>query len=145
MPLVSLSDLELHRLLAAAKPLPPDWRDAFLQDVATMLAAMGEGAVHRAIESVERCYRDGARRPVEAMTRRGRGMLFKPTVELSEQELILYGEVSKAWGDRDLICRDNVVALVKQIAGPERQHMAEKVMAFIDEVQFVGSQVRGNG
>ena len=51
MPPIRLSDSELAAVMAAARPIDVNRRDAFLQDVATALASCGEigpGAVHRA-------------------------------------------------------------------------------------------------
>jgi hypothetical protein len=61
MPPLSLSDSELTAIMSAAKPLPPHDRDRFLRDIATELAALpmlGDGAVHRAIVTVQRRHFD---------------------------------------------------------------------------------------
>jgi hypothetical protein len=50
MPPIRLSDSELDAVMAAARPLPVERRDAFLQAVAGALAGCGEigpGVVHR--------------------------------------------------------------------------------------------------
>jgi len=47
---IALSDSELRAVLAAARPIPPDRRDAFLRELASTL--------HRAIVAVQRKYFD---------------------------------------------------------------------------------------
>jgi hypothetical protein len=61
MPPVRLSDSELDAVMAAARPLQPRDRDQFLRDIAAELAALpllGDGAVHRAIVTVQRKHWD---------------------------------------------------------------------------------------
>jgi hypothetical protein len=58
---VHLSDQQLDCVLAAAHPLPPDRRSAFLADVARTLASerlIGDGLLHRVIMHVQRQYFD---------------------------------------------------------------------------------------
>jgi hypothetical protein len=58
---VSLTDLQLDAVLAAASPLSPDRRSAFLADVARTLAServIGDGLLHRVIMHVQRQYFD---------------------------------------------------------------------------------------
>jgi len=53
---IRLTDSELDAVMAAARPIAVERRDAFLQDVAAELAALpmlGAGAVHRAIAMVQ--------------------------------------------------------------------------------------------
>ena len=52
MPLIQLTDDELSAVLAAARPLPIERRDGFLQAVAASLqscAEVGPGSIYRAI------------------------------------------------------------------------------------------------
>jgi hypothetical protein len=52
MPTLALNDDQMSAVLDAAKPLPPDRRGAFLNDVADALATAGEigpGSLHRVI------------------------------------------------------------------------------------------------
>jgi hypothetical protein len=59
MPPIRLTDDELSTIFAAAKPLPVECRDAFLQEVAALLHAcveVGPGTVHRAIEQAQRRF-----------------------------------------------------------------------------------------
>jgi hypothetical protein len=60
MPPLRLSDSELDAVMSAARPLPVDRRDAFLQDVAALLRGreVGPGTVHRAIEQAQRAHFD---------------------------------------------------------------------------------------
>jgi hypothetical protein len=61
MPPVRLSDSELQAVFDACRPLQPRDRDQFLKDIATELASLpmlGDGAVHRAIVSVQRRHFD---------------------------------------------------------------------------------------
>jgi hypothetical protein len=61
MPPVRLSDSELDAVFAAAQPIPVSRRDAFLQDVATLLrrcSEIGPGSVHRAIVEAQRAHFD---------------------------------------------------------------------------------------
>jgi hypothetical protein len=61
MPPIRLTDSELDAVLNAARPLPPRDRDQFLKDIAAELAALpmlGDGAVHRAIVTVQRRHFD---------------------------------------------------------------------------------------
>jgi hypothetical protein len=56
-----LSDAELDTILAAARPLAVDRRDAFLQSVATALAGcseVGPGVLHRICSEQQRRYFD---------------------------------------------------------------------------------------
>jgi hypothetical protein len=58
---LKLSDAELDAVLAAARPLAPDRRDAFMQAVADALSSLGElgpGAVYRAIRDTQREFFD---------------------------------------------------------------------------------------
>jgi len=57
---IALSDSELRAVLAAARPIPPDRRDAFLRELASTLqnSELGPGALHRAIVTVQRKYFD---------------------------------------------------------------------------------------
>jgi hypothetical protein len=61
-PPLKLSDDELDAVMAAARPLPPHTRDAFLQQVATELARcngdIGPGTVFRVVRDVQRIYFD---------------------------------------------------------------------------------------
>ena len=60
MPL-RLSDDELDAVMAAARPLAVERRNAFLQDVATALAScaeLGPGVVHRVCAQVQREFFD---------------------------------------------------------------------------------------
>ena len=61
MPPILLSDDELSAVLAAARPLAVERRDAFLQQVASSLQSCGEigpGSVHRAIAEAQRAHFD---------------------------------------------------------------------------------------
>jgi hypothetical protein len=61
MPPVSLSDEELAAVMTACAPLAPDGRGAFLEALASTLAAcpvIGPGAVHRAIVDAQRQHFD---------------------------------------------------------------------------------------
>lgn len=52
---LALSDSELTHIMAAARPLSPADRDAFLQHIAAALAALpmlGEGAVARTVREI---------------------------------------------------------------------------------------------
>jgi hypothetical protein len=56
-----VSDMQLDAVLAAAHPLPPDRRSAFLAEVARTLAServIGDGLLHRVIAHVQRQYFD---------------------------------------------------------------------------------------
>jgi len=58
---VSLTDIQLDAVLAAAHPLPVEKRSAFLADVARTLAServIGDGLLHRVIMHVQRQYWD---------------------------------------------------------------------------------------
>jgi hypothetical protein len=60
MPL-RLSDSELDAVFAAARPLAVERRDAFLQEIASLLhgcVEVGPGTVHRAIEQAQRRHFD---------------------------------------------------------------------------------------
>jgi hypothetical protein len=61
MPPLRLTDAELTAILNACRPLQPRDRDQFLKDIAAELASLpmlGDGAVHRAIVSVQRRHFD---------------------------------------------------------------------------------------
>jgi hypothetical protein len=61
MPPLALSDSELDAIMAAARPIARDRRDAFLQQVAELLrdcSELGPGAVHRAIAQAQRAHFD---------------------------------------------------------------------------------------
>src|SRR5262245_28668718 len=58
---VSLTDIQMDAVLAAAHPLAPDRRSAFLAEVARTLAServIGDGLLHRVIMHVQRQYFD---------------------------------------------------------------------------------------
>jgi hypothetical protein len=58
---VRLTDDELSTVMAAARPLPVERRDAFLQQVAAALQAcreIGPGAVYRAVAETQRAFFD---------------------------------------------------------------------------------------
>ena len=57
-PILRLSDGQLDQILFAARPLDPDQRGAFLEDVARALAGreLGDGVVHRVTMEVQRRY-----------------------------------------------------------------------------------------
>jgi hypothetical protein len=57
MPPLRLTDAELDAVMTAAQPIAPDRRDAFVQEVANLLAScveVGPGTVHRAIALAQR-------------------------------------------------------------------------------------------
>ena len=61
MPPIRLSDSELDAVMAAARPLAVERRDAFLQQVAITLQRCGEigpGVVHRICAEVQRVHFD---------------------------------------------------------------------------------------
>jgi hypothetical protein len=61
MPPLALTDSELDTVLAAARPLAVERRDAFLQEVAAVLAGVGEvgpGVVHRVCAETQRRFFD---------------------------------------------------------------------------------------
>ena len=61
MPPIRLTDDELDAVLAAARPLPVDRRDAFLQQVASSLqrcGPIGPGVVHRICAAAQREFFD---------------------------------------------------------------------------------------
>jgi hypothetical protein len=61
MPPIHLTDEQISALFAAAHPLPPDSRSAFLEHCARELAALpaiGDGAVHRVVMATQRLYFD---------------------------------------------------------------------------------------
>jgi hypothetical protein len=61
MPPIRLSDSELDAVMAAARPLAVDRRDAFLQAVAGALQGCGEigpGVVHRVCAEIQRAFFD---------------------------------------------------------------------------------------
>jgi hypothetical protein len=57
MPPIRLSDDELDAVMAAARPLPVERRDAFLQQVVALRACreIGPGAVYRAVAETQ-CF-----------------------------------------------------------------------------------------
>jgi hypothetical protein len=58
---IALSEPQMSALLAAAYPLPPDVRSAFLEACAKEIAALpelGDGALHRTIVRVQKMYFD---------------------------------------------------------------------------------------
>jgi hypothetical protein len=58
---VSLTDMQLDAVLAAASPLPPDRRSEFLAEVARTLAnerVIGDGLLHRVITHVQKRFFD---------------------------------------------------------------------------------------
>jgi hypothetical protein len=60
-PPIRLSDSELSAVFDAARPLPVERRDAFLQQVAATLSAcreVGPGIVHRVCADVQRRFWD---------------------------------------------------------------------------------------
>jgi hypothetical protein len=60
MPPIRLSDSELDAVMAAARPLPVERRDAFLQSVAGALQGreVGPGVVHRVCAETQRAFFD---------------------------------------------------------------------------------------
>jgi hypothetical protein len=61
MPLIRLTDDELDAVMAAARPIAVERRDAFLQDVARALAScveLGPGVVHRVCAETQRRFFD---------------------------------------------------------------------------------------
>jgi len=61
MPTISLSDDEFAAVMAAAQPIAPDRRDAFLQQVAHALEGcrdIGPGVVHRVVAEAQRAHFD---------------------------------------------------------------------------------------
>jgi hypothetical protein len=61
MPPVRLSDDELSAVMSAARPLPLELRDPFLQAVAHALSAcdvVGPGTVHRVCAETQRAFFD---------------------------------------------------------------------------------------
>jgi hypothetical protein len=59
--MIKLSDDELNAVMAAARPIAVERRDAFLQQVASELARcdeVGPGDVHRAIVEAQRAHFD---------------------------------------------------------------------------------------
>jgi hypothetical protein len=58
---LALTDSQMDAVFAAARPLPVNRRDQFLQDVATALGAeteIGPGTVFRVIKAVQRSHWD---------------------------------------------------------------------------------------
>jgi hypothetical protein len=53
---IQLTDAQLHELMQAARMVPPDLRDVFLERVAAGLQGMplGDGLVHRVVYNVAR-------------------------------------------------------------------------------------------
>ena len=63
MPPIKLSDDELDTVLAAARPLPSERRDEYLQAVATALQncrEIGPGVVHQVCREQQRIFLNGA-------------------------------------------------------------------------------------
>ena len=61
MPSLKLSDAELDAVFTAARPIAVERRDAFLQEVATLLSCsveVGPRTVHRAIERAQHAHFD---------------------------------------------------------------------------------------
>jgi hypothetical protein len=61
MPPIRLSDSELDAVMAAARPLPVDLRDPFLQVVAHALSGrdvIGPGTVHQVCRELQRQFFD---------------------------------------------------------------------------------------
>lgn len=61
MPPIRLTDSELDAVLAAARPIAVERRDAFLQQVAASLsgcAEVGPGIVHRVCAETQRAFFD---------------------------------------------------------------------------------------
>jgi hypothetical protein len=61
MPPIKLSDDELSAVMAAARPLAIERRDAFLQQVAASLQGCGEigpGVVYRVVAETQRAFFD---------------------------------------------------------------------------------------
>jgi hypothetical protein len=76
MPPIRLSDSELDAVLAAARPLPVERRDAFLQAVAAELDGrqLGPGLVHRICADVQRAFFEP---PALAAGAPGRGAKYR--------------------------------------------------------------------
>jgi hypothetical protein len=77
MPPIRLSDSELDAVMAAARPIAVQRRDAFLQEVAALLSGgveVGPGTVHRAIEQAQRRHFDP---PQLAVGAPGRGAKYR--------------------------------------------------------------------
>jgi hypothetical protein len=58
---IKLSDVEIDAVLAAARPIAADRRDAFMRDVALSLAGcseIGPGILHRTLVQVQRVHFD---------------------------------------------------------------------------------------
>jgi len=58
---IALTDDELNAVMAAARPIPVDRRDDFLQAVAELLrhcTELGPGSVNRAIREAQRAHFD---------------------------------------------------------------------------------------
>jgi hypothetical protein len=58
---LALSDSDLDAIMTACRPLQPRDRDQFLKDIAVELASLpmlGEGAVYRAIATVQKRHWD---------------------------------------------------------------------------------------
>jgi hypothetical protein len=76
------------------------------------------------------------------MTRHGEeGVLYRPRVQLNMHELGLYAQVWVAWGDRDMGSRENVVALIRQVAQTSKfvtpetfESACEHVVQYVDEL-----------
>jgi len=63
MTLIRFTDAQLHELMQAARMVPPDLRDVFLERVAVELQGkpLGDGLVHRVAYQVARTIRVGRR------------------------------------------------------------------------------------
>jgi hypothetical protein len=78
MPPIRLSDSELDAVMAAARPLPVERRDAFLQAVATALHGreLGHGLIHRILVETQRAFFDppDLQRHIPRWERKGGGI-----------------------------------------------------------------------
>jgi hypothetical protein len=77
MPPIRLSDAELDAVLAAARPIAVERRDAFLREVASLLGGcveVGPGSVYRAIALAQRAHFDA---PVLAAGTSGRAGKYR--------------------------------------------------------------------
>jgi hypothetical protein len=81
------------------------------------------------------------------------GHLFSPRTLMSIDDYMLFEHVNVAWGERDLMTRENVVALVEQVAKKEirnakrRKKMIQTIVAYIDELhdmQLAVAPVQGH-
>jgi hypothetical protein len=64
MTLIRFTDVQLHELMQAARMVPPDLRDVFLERVAVELQGkpLGDGLVHRVAYNVARAITRDAER-----------------------------------------------------------------------------------